>query len=92
MCTFFIIVPEEAELVRILMGRVSEMQAQSQIPTFHMQVQSPHSGEKAPSSDIIQSAIPSCLWENCDGAVSNRDGTGTLLPVPVLPRLGQKLC
>lgn len=51
------IVPEEAGLMRILMGPVSEMQALSQIPTFHMYVQGPDSGEKSPSSDIIQSAV-----------------------------------
>lgn len=38
------IVPEEAGLMRMMMGRVSEMQAQSQIPTFHTHVLSPDSG------------------------------------------------
>lgn len=40
------IVPEEAELMRKLMGRVSERQAQSQIPTFHTHVWSPDSARK----------------------------------------------
>lgn len=38
------IVPEEAGLMRMMMGRVSEMQAQSQIPTFHTHVLSLDSG------------------------------------------------
>lgn len=84
------IVPEEAELLRILMCQVAAMQAQPQIPTFHTHVLSPDSGEKAPASDSSPSAVSQCFLRACgknrDAAVRNRDGSGG--SVPVLPRLG----
>lgn len=81
------IVPEEAELMRKLMGQVSEMQAQSQIPTFHTHVLDLDSGKKH-HPVCSKSVIRTCLWENSDAAVSNRDGAGG--SVPVLTRRGQK--
>lgn len=59
------IVLEEAELLRALMCWVTEMQAQSQIPTFHTHVLGPDSGEKAPASDSNQSAVSQCFLRVC---------------------------